>query len=246
MSQMTQVAVTKLMLDHAFAEAKARVREVGGFNAGPRVETYQHADTLPGDHYAWCQSFLNAMHRLATGGLIVGGKIVGGEMLMGGTASVGLACAEARKRGLLVSKPQRGDIFGMQLDSNSWPDHTGIILRVISVGVAGFLCQTIEGNTGSGSIDDGDGVYVRTRLLSRRTIFYRVPGKRTVVRGTTHRTVLTKRRGYFAWLSWTLGEGAWKGYGKRNPQVRPDVPKRISAAWLKRRLTFLSNRKGSK
>jgi hypothetical protein len=244
---MAQVAVTKLMLDHAFAEARAKVREVGGWNAGPRVDMYEEADTLPGKRYAWCQSFLNAIHRLATGGVIVGGKIVGGEMLMGGTASVGLACAEARKRGLLVSRPQRGDIFGMQLDSNSWPDHTGIILRVISVGVAGFLCQTVEGNTGSGSVDEGDGVYVRTRLLSRRTIFYRVPGKRTVVRGKTHRTVLTKRTGFFSWASWRLGEGAWKGYGRANPSVRPNVPKRISPAWLKRLTSMLRNRKkGSK
>lgn len=243
---MAQVAVTSLMLDHAFAEAKARVREVGGWNAGPRVETYQNADTLPGEHYAWCQSFLNAMHRLATGGLIVGGRIVGGEMLMGGTASVGLACAEAKKRGLTVSSPKRGDIFGMQLTSDSWPDHTGIILNVISVGVAGFLCRTIEGNTGSGSVDEGDGVYIRTRLLSRRTIFYRVPGMRTVVRGKTARSLLTKRRGFYAWAAWRLGEGPWKGYGRANASVRPDVRKRISPAWFKRLSSLIRNRKVSK
>lgn len=49
--------------------------------------------------------------------------------------------------------------------------------------------------------------------------------------------------GFYAWVAWRLGEGAWKKYGKRNPKVRPDVPRVISAAWWARLAQFLLNRK---
>jgi hypothetical protein len=44
-------------------------------------------------------------------------------------------------------------------------------------------------------------------------------------------SVLRARTGYWAWRQWRLGKGAWRGYGKRNKTVRPDVPRRIPAAW---------------
>ena len=156
-----------------------KVREVGGNNRGPLVEAIQGADTLPGTVYAWCQSTQNAAWRLATGGRLVRyrGKyrIVGGTMLAGGTASVGQFAAWARMRGYLVTRPYRGDHFCLQLGSDSWPDHVGMVEHVISLGPFGFLCRTVEGNTGS-DIADGDGLYRKTRFLNKRTIFVRVPG----------------------------------------------------------------------
>jgi hypothetical protein len=119
-------------LEFELAEAKARVREVGGWNAGPRVEMYQRADALPGTKYAWCQSFMNAGWRIATGGKIVGGMIVGGQNLLGGSASVGIVANEARKRGLIVKRPLRGDHFALQLNSDSWPDHCGQVVKVLN------------------------------------------------------------------------------------------------------------------
>ena len=227
-------ATRLVALELAITEAKARVREVGGWNAGPRVELYQRADALPGIHYAWCQSFQNAMWRLATGGRIVGGQIVGGHMLAGGTASVGLAAAWARKEGYVVKRPLKGDHFCLQLGSDSWPDHTGQIVKVLSLGPAGYLCRTVEGNTGSGSIDEGDGVYIRTRLLRKsRTVFYRMPGQTVVPRAEEER-ILRRRTGFASWLAWRTGTGAWKAWGRRNKKVRPDVPRRIPAAWWKR------------
>lgn len=229
-------------LEYALTEAKANVREVGGWNAGPRVEMYQRADTLPGERYAWCQSFMNAMWRLATGGRVLSRDIVAGEMLADGTASVGFAASWAYAKGYTVNRPYRGDHFCMNLDGDSWPDHTGQVDRVLSLGPAGYLCRTVEGNTGSGSIDEGDGVYPRTRLLSRsRTIFYRVPGM-VEVSPLTPRPMLLRKTGYWSWVQWRLGEGAWKGYGPRNAQVRPDVPARISPVWFRLLAAFLKRR----
>lgn len=230
-------------LDYALAEAKANVREVGGWNAGPRVEMYQREDTLPGERYAWCQSFQNAMWRLASGGRIVGDDIVGGEMLAGGTASVGFAVAWAKAHDWIVDRPYRGDHFAMQLDGDNWPDHTGQIVRVLSLGPLGFLCSTVEGNTGSGSIDEGDGVYPRTRWLSKsRTVFYRAPGEVEVFTRTPA-AVLVRLTGWYAWAEWRMGVSRWKGWGPRNPAVRPDVPARISAAWFTRLAAFLGRQK---
>ena len=124
---------------------------------------------------------VNAAWKLATGGQMVKNKatgkwnIVGGANLAGGTASVGVAAAWANANGYRVSRPYRGDHFCLQLGSDSWPDHTGMVDRVLSLGPAGFLCRTKEGNTGS-NIAEGDGAYTKIRWLNRRTIFYRVPG----------------------------------------------------------------------
>lgn len=49
--------------------------------------------------------------------------------------------------------------------------------------------------------------------------------------------------GFYAWLSWALGEGHWKAYGKGNATVRPDVPKPVPLQWWKRRAQFWANRK---
>lgn len=242
-------ATRLIALAHALAEAKARVREVGAPNSGRRVELYQRADTLPGEHYAWCQAFQNAMWRLSSGGRIVfGDNIVGGETLANGTASVGLFVVWARNsaKADIVDRPYRGDHFAMQLTSDSWPDHVGQIARVLSFGPAGYLCRTVEGNTSSGeagSQDEGDGVYVRTRWLRpSRTVFVRVKGTRDV-ETRTPATVLRRKRGYWSWLQWRLGEGAWKGYGLSNPDARPDVPRRISRAWWRMAARFTALRK---
>lgn len=47
-------------------------------------------------------------------------------------------------------------------------------------------------------------------------------------------SVLRAKTGYWAWRQWRLGKGAWRGYGKRNKDVRPDVPRRIPRAWWRR------------
>ena len=47
----------------------------------------------------------------------------------------------------------------------------------------------------------------------------------------TAAAVLRARTGYWSWLSWRLGQQAWKPYGKTNPHVRPHVPAWVPANW---------------
>ncbi len=54
---------------------------------------------------------------------------------------------------------------------------------------------------------------------------------------------LRARTGWFAWMAWYEGEGDWKGYGPKNPRVRPNVPSVIPPAWWLRRAKFLLARK---
>lgn len=46
-------------------------------------------------------------------------------------------------------------------------------------------------------------------------------------------SVLRAKTGYGSWRQWRLGKGAWRGYGKRNRSVRPNVPHRIPLRWWK-------------
>jgi len=159
-----------------------KVREKRGHpNGGELVDMFNEADSLPGRGYSWCQSGQNACWRLATGGRIVkvNGRYTlrGGTMLAGGTASVGQFAENSRSHGYIVKRPYRGDHFCMQLTGDTWPDHVGQIVRVLHLGFGYYLCRTVEANTGDQNVADGDGFYVKTRLLrSDRTIFVRRGG----------------------------------------------------------------------
>lgn len=63
--------------------------------------------------------------------------------------------------------------------------------------------------------------------------------------GKTPESVLRAKKGYGAWRQWRLGTGAWRGYGKANRSVRPDVPRRIPVAWWRLYAHWLvAHRKG--
>lgn len=239
---MTYRPTRLVALDIALDYAAQGVREVGGNNRGPVVQMIQRADTLPGEIYAWCQSTMNAFWRLATGGEVVKGDIVAGTMLAGGTASVGLFASYAKKNGWVVERPYRGDHFCLQLTADNWPDHVGQIVRVLKDTPTAYLCSTVEGNTGDSSIDDGDGIFVKERWLSKaRTIFIRVPGQVEVDIADE----LRKRTGFYSWVAWRLGEGDWKRYGPMNSKVRPAVPGNIvlrRPTWFPRLASFLAAR----
>lgn len=235
--------LTRLVaLDIALDYAAQGVREVGGNNRGPVVQMIQRADSLPGEIYAWCQSTMNAFWRLATGGAVKDGDIVGGAMLAGGTASVGLFAAYAKQKGWVATRPFRGYHFCLQLTSDNWPDHVGQIVRVLQETSTAWLCETVEGNTGDSSIDDGDGIFVKQRWLSKaRTIFIAVPGETQVDIADE----LRKRTGFYSWVAWRLGEGDWKPYGPLNAKVRPAVPANIvlrRPTWFPRLSAFLAAR----
>lgn len=50
----------------------------------------------------------------------------------------------------------------------------------------------------------------------------------------TPKEKLRAKTGYWSWLQWYLGEGAWRHYGKRAKDVRPDVPRWVPLGWWKR------------
>jgi hypothetical protein len=50
------------------------------------------------------------------------------------------------------------------------------------------------------------------------------------------------RTGWFAWVSWKLGEGDWRAYGRSDRTVRPNVPKVIPLGWWQRYAKFLARR----
>lgn len=56
---------------------------------------------------------------------------------------------------------------------------------------------------------------------------------------------LQAETGFFSWMSWLLGENAWKKYGQKNATVRPNVPKVIPPSWWKHRVQFLLARKNA-
>ncbi len=62
---------------------------------------------------------------------------------------------------------------------------------------------------------------------------------------TTPQDKLRAKTGYWSWLQWKLGEGAWRHYKPSDPTVRPDVPKRIPLRWWRRYARFLRNRKSA-
>lgn len=51
--------------------------------------------------------------------------------------------------------------------------------------------------------------------------------------------VLRAKTGFYSWLAWRLGEQAWKGYGKTNPTVRPNVPRAVPNTWWAREVIHL-------
>lgn len=154
----------------ALKEAQQGVREQGGANTGPRVRQYQAQDGYqPANDtgYAWCASFVNACFAWAGRPLV--------ELKR--SASVGFLLTYARERGWVVSVPARGDVFCYESasDSDSWPDHTGLVLRRNPDG----SLRTVEGNTSGTSIAEGDGVYVKDRpkWFADRCAYIRVPGE---------------------------------------------------------------------
>lgn len=57
---------------------------------------------------------------------------------------------------------------------------------------------------------------------------------------------LRAKTGFWAWVQWRRGTGAWRGHGKANPKVRPNVPKRIPLVWWQRyALLFAKHNRGA-
>lgn len=154
------------------AAAKLGIREVGANNHGPWVKKFLAEVGLP-EGYAWCDAFQSYEEHAALG-----------ARLPIESASVAVTFEAARKLGWVVQRPRRGDLVLYDFDGDgAADDHIGIVVRVLHLPstkgrLAGsFVLRTVEGNTGDGSAADGDGVYVRTRVVRSSSVrFVRIPG----------------------------------------------------------------------
>lgn len=151
------------------AAAKLNIREVGTNNHGPWVKKFLAEVGLP-EGYAWCDAFQSyEEHGVA------------GHKLPIESASVAQTYNTAKGLGWLVASPARGDLGCVNWNGAGPPFADHIILVVSAVSMPGYWkLQTVEGNTSSGlagSQGDGDGVFLRTRLMRKGTVaFVRIPG----------------------------------------------------------------------
>lgn len=114
----------------------------------------------------WCMAFVHAMYAYF-------------GVTLGGYASVGFFEEWARKNGELVTRPFRGDIVCYDWGSDGWPDHVGIVVRVLALRwrnrvFAGYV-KTVEGNTAVGNDSNGGEVMIRRRWVGSCK-FVRVKG----------------------------------------------------------------------
>lgn len=132
------------------------IREVGGNNMGHDVGIIQSiigqvSEQGTGD--AWCMSTVQCIVAFIEDLNQIASPILASE-----------SCLEvwhdAEAKGLGLSRPEIGSFFIAE-HGNSGLGHTGTI-----VGLNGSQMHTFEGNTGNGSLRDGDGAYMRTRLTT--------------------------------------------------------------------------------
>ncbi len=145
------------------AKTQLNVREATGRNDGAAVESYLRSVNL-GKGYAWCAAFVYWCFNQAAKDLNVPNPLAA-------TAGVMHHWNNVAAKYKVVSQPKAGDIFIM--DFGKGKGHTGIVTEV-----KGNKIYTIEGNTGAdpttaASDRDGDGVYQRSRLISKIKGFIR-------------------------------------------------------------------------
>jgi len=131
-----------------------------GSNRGKHIDRWcRWAAGVTG--YAWCAAFVCGMVREACGLIVPEPR----------RASVGFLEAWAKRIGKLLKpgvRPIPGDLVCYRFDPDDWPDHVGIVDKVLAVrwrkGAFLGAIRTIEGNT-SGS-DDANGGQVQIRFRS--------------------------------------------------------------------------------
>lgn len=130
-------------------------------NRGHLIDIWNKAAGVPVGS-PWCMSFLRACFKKA-------------GVALGGSASVGFFEEWAILSGdPVVRRPFKGDVVCYRWDADDWPDHVGIVEKVLALrwrgrAFAGWI-QTVEGNTSPGvrgSQANGGGVYRRRRWISR-------------------------------------------------------------------------------
>ena len=132
------------------ARAELGVKEApAGSNKVKYNESYW-GRPVSGDGYAWCAAFVWWLFKMAGAP----------ELYFDGckTAYVPTLMAWAGRRGLLVDKPQPGDLICFDFNANNKADHIGIC-----EGWDGQYVTTIDGNTGTTNEANGGCVMRRRR-----------------------------------------------------------------------------------
>jgi hypothetical protein len=134
------------------------IREHGGNNKGHLVGLVQGVigKIIPnGDGQAWCMSLMQVVIAFVEDFLQVESPIISSEHCM-------TVWHDAQKKGLTTSQPEKGSLIIWVKGLNplpSLPGHTGLVVGVINRNYV----HTVEGNTGSDNMRDGDGCYPRRR-----------------------------------------------------------------------------------
>lgn len=159
------ILVRNRLVTLELAAAKLGIKEVGANNHGPWVKKFLAEVGLP-EGYAWCDAFQSYEEHKAAG-----------FKLPIESASVGGTVAMAHKLGWIVQRPYRADLVAYNFGGGMPPhDHIGLVVKVLSIAGAYWKLQTVEGNTGDQNAADGDGVYLRTRLVRKNSVeFIRIP-----------------------------------------------------------------------
>lgn len=173
---MSQVLIRNKLVTAEVALAKLGIHEQGGDNHGPWVAKFLAETGLP-QGYAWCDAFQSYVEH----------QVAGGRLPIE-SASVAQTYATAQRLGWVVHRPFRGDLvcFNWEGAGPPFADHIGLVVRILHLpGTRGrlagnYILRTVEGNTSSGntgSQSNGDGVYLRTRLINASQVaFVRIPG----------------------------------------------------------------------
>lgn len=144
-----------------------------GSNQGEHIDRWcRWANGLVG--YPWCAAFVCGMVREACGLVVPTPK----------RASVGFLEDWAERVGSLLkpgTRPRRGDWICYRFTPDEWPDHIGIVDRVLAIrwrhGEFVGRVRTIEGNTSAGDDANGGQVQVRYRDV-RRVKFIRLDAEK--------------------------------------------------------------------
>jgi hypothetical protein len=150
--------------------------------------------------------------------------------------------------GLIVTRAsgsRPGDAFYAQGDSGLryWFGH----LALAPPAGRRFRRGQVMGYVGPNHIGGGPHVHVGVNAESFLGLGRELAHHTNYTHGApTVRAQLTKalapKDGYWQWLAWDLGDGAYTGH-RRDPKMRPDVPARVPKTWWLRRLAFMARRK---
>lgn len=162
--------IRQKLVEVELAAAALGIHEVGGNNRGPWIKKFLAATGLP-EGYAWCDAFQSFEIEQAAG-----------KKLPIESAGVWNTVNVASQRGWIVKRPFKGDLVAYDLNGDGVKnDHIGLVVKVLHIDPVFVLIRTVEGNTGSGnagSQSDGDGVFIRVRMVRRSSVtFIRIPGK---------------------------------------------------------------------